>query len=192
MKRSHAAVGHDPVEIVFGPGVSGRVANLATAAGAKTDNSVLDPFLSGSLHAVLLDQRSARITVAGSLAAGGVNAHHAGPDDAVHVIAVAVRDHRQVVHHTQHWGNAAGRVGGLAPSDDGDHVAGGGGVTRRRHARRLDVVVEDDDCALIVLKRPPVTERTIEEVEVMEDGDISMVGEGTGSINAKEKNGFVK
>jgi len=51
---------------------------------------------------------------------------------------------------------------------------------------------EDDDCALIVLKRPPVTERTIEEVEVMEDGDISMVGEGTGSINAKEKNGFVK
>jgi len=51
---------------------------------------------------------------------------------------------------------------------------------------------DDDDCALIVLKRPPVTERTIEEVEVMEDGDISMVGEGTGSINAKEKNGFVK
>jgi len=51
---------------------------------------------------------------------------------------------------------------------------------------------EDDDCALIVLKRPPVTERTIEEVEVMEDGDITMCGEGTGSINAKEKNGFVK
>ena len=25
---------------------------------------------------------------------------------------------------------------------------------------------DDDDCALIVLKRPPVTERTIEEVEV--------------------------
>ena len=24
----------------------------------------------------------------------------------------------------------------------------------------------DDDCALIVLKRPPVTERTVEEVEV--------------------------
>jgi len=51
---------------------------------------------------------------------------------------------------------------------------------------------DDDDCALIVLKRPPVTERTIEEVEVMEDGDITMCGEGTGSINAKEKNGFVK
>merc|ERR1711971_377397 len=51
---------------------------------------------------------------------------------------------------------------------------------------------EEDDCALIVLKRPPVTERTIEEVEVMEDGDITMCGEGTGSINAKEKNGFVK
>jgi len=51
---------------------------------------------------------------------------------------------------------------------------------------------EEDDCSLIVLKRPPVTERTIEEVEVMEDGDITMCGEGTGSINAKEKNGFVK
>merc|ERR1719167_847812 len=144
MKRSHAAVGHYPVEIVFGPGVSGRVANLAPAAGAKTDNSVLDPFLSWSLHAVLLDQRSARITVAGTLAAGGVNAHHAGSDDAVHVVAVAVGDHRQVVHHAQHWRNAAGRVGGLAPPDDGDHVAGGGGVTRRRHARRLDVVVKGD------------------------------------------------
>jgi len=51
---------------------------------------------------------------------------------------------------------------------------------------------DDDDCALIVLKRPPVTERTVEEVEVMEDGDVTMCGEGTGSINAKEKNGMVK
>jgi len=51
---------------------------------------------------------------------------------------------------------------------------------------------DDDDCALIVLKRPPVTERTVEEVEVMEDGDITMCGEGTGSINAKEKTGFIK
>merc|ERR1719167_248116 len=144
MKRSHAAVGHDPVEIVFGPGVSGRVANLATAAGAKTDNSVLDPFLSGSLHAVLLDQRSARITVAGSLAAGGVHTDHAGPDNAVHVVAVAVGDDGQVVDHAQHRRDAAGRVGGLAPPDDGDHVAGGGGVARRRHAGRLDVVVEGD------------------------------------------------
>jgi len=50
----------------------------------------------------------------------------------------------------------------------------------------------DDECALIVLKRPPVTERTVEEVEVMEDEDITMCGEGTGSINAKEKNGYVK
>jgi hypothetical protein len=50
----------------------------------------------------------------------------------------------------------------------------------------------DDECALIVLKRPPVTERTVEEVEVMEDDDIAMCGEGTGSINAKEKDGYVK
>jgi len=51
---------------------------------------------------------------------------------------------------------------------------------------------DDDECALIVLKRPPVTERTVEEVEVMDDDDIAMCGEGTGSINAKEKNGYVK
>jgi len=50
----------------------------------------------------------------------------------------------------------------------------------------------DDECTLIVLKRPPVTERTVEEVEVMDDDDIAMCGEGTGSMNAKEKNGYVK
>merc|ERR1712012_1064517 len=55
-----------------------------------------------------------------------------------------------------------------------------------------DEEASDDECALIVLKRPPVTERTVEEVEVMEDDDITMCGEGTGSINAKEKNGYVK
>ena len=31
-----------------------------------------------------------------------------------------------------------------------------------------DEEASDDDCALIVLKRPPVTERTVEEVEVSE------------------------
>ena len=50
----------------------------------------------------------------------------------------------------------------------------------------------DDEVALIVLKCPPVTERTIEEVEVMEDDEIGVVGERTGSMNAKEKNGYVK
>merc|ERR1712012_1399601 len=55
-----------------------------------------------------------------------------------------------------------------------------------------DEEASDDECALIVLKRPPVTERTVEEVEVMEDDDIAMCGEGTGSINAKEKDGYVK
>jgi len=55
-----------------------------------------------------------------------------------------------------------------------------------------DEDASDDECALIVLKRPPVTERTIEEVEVMEDDDVAMCGEGTGAMNAKEKNGYVK
>ena len=33
---------------------------------------------------------------------------------------------------------------------------------------------DEDDCALIVLKRPPVTERTIEEVEVWTHGFIKI------------------
>jgi len=55
-----------------------------------------------------------------------------------------------------------------------------------------DEQASDDECELIVMKRPPVTERVVEEVEVMEDDDIAMCGEGTGSINAKEKEGYVK
>ncbi|XP_023321034.1 uncharacterized protein LOC111695821 [Eurytemora carolleeae] len=49
---------------------------------------------------------------------------------------------------------------------------------------------EDDDVALIVLKRPPVTERIVEEVEITED--IEITGTGTGGVNLKEKSGFVK
>ena len=30
----------------------------------------------------------------------------------------------------------------------------------------------DDECALIVLKRPPVTERTVEEVEVSKKREV--------------------
>merc|ERR1719193_785867 len=50
-----------------------------------------------------------------------------------------------------------------------------------------DEEASDDEVALIVLKRPPVTEKKIEEIEMTEDDDIGVVGEGTGSINAKEK-----
>jgi len=49
---------------------------------------------------------------------------------------------------------------------------------------------DDDDVALIVLKRPPVTERIIEEVEISED--IEITGTGSGGVNLKEKKGFVK
>jgi len=49
---------------------------------------------------------------------------------------------------------------------------------------------EDDDVALIVLKRPPVTERVVEEVEISED--IEITGTGSGGFNLKEKKGFVK
>jgi len=50
----------------------------------------------------------------------------------------------------------------------------------------------DDECALIVLKRPPVSERVVEEVEVMDDDDVAMCGEGTSAMNTKEKSGYVK
>jgi len=53
-----------------------------------------------------------------------------------------------------------------------------------------DEEVEDDDVALIVLKRPPVTERIVEEVEISED--IEITGTGSGGVNLKEKKGFVK
>jgi len=49
---------------------------------------------------------------------------------------------------------------------------------------------DEDDVALIVLKRPPVTERTVEEVEITED--IEITGTGTGGVSLKEKQGYVK
>ena len=55
-----------------------------------------------------------------------------------------------------------------------------------------DKEASDDECTLILLKRPPITERTIEEVKVMEDDDIAMCGEDNGAMNAKEKNGYAK
>merc|ERR1719193_2770685 len=50
-----------------------------------------------------------------------------------------------------------------------------------------DEEASDDEVALIVLKRPPVTEKKIEEIEMTEEDEVAMCGEGTGSINAKEK-----
>jgi len=52
-----------------------------------------------------------------------------------------------------------------------------------------DEEASDDDVALIVLKRPPVTERVVEE-EVVED--VALCGESTSAINAKVKEGYVK
>jgi len=49
---------------------------------------------------------------------------------------------------------------------------------------------DDDDVALIVLKRPPITERVIEEVEITDD--IEITGTGGGGVSLKEKTGFVK
>ena len=50
----------------------------------------------------------------------------------------------------------------------------------------------DDEVSLIVLKRPPATSRTVEEVEVVDDEDITLCGEGESSLSRKEKNGYVK
>eukprot|EP00088_Acartia_fossae_P032216 TRINITY_DN3300_c0_g1_i1.p1 TRINITY_DN3300_c0_g1~~TRINITY_DN3300_c0_g1_i1.p1 ORF type:complete len:477 (+),score=163.52 TRINITY_DN3300_c0_g1_i1:61-1491(+) len=49
---------------------------------------------------------------------------------------------------------------------------------------------QDDDVALIVLKRPPVTERVVQEVEITED--IEITGSGGTGANLKEKKGYVK
>lgn len=49
---------------------------------------------------------------------------------------------------------------------------------------------EDEDVALIVLKRPPVTERVVDEVEISDD--IEITGSSSGGFNLKEKTGFVK
>jgi len=50
----------------------------------------------------------------------------------------------------------------------------------------------DDEVSLIVLKRPPAISRTVEEVEVEDDEDITLCGEGESSLSRKEKNGYVK
>ena len=66
----------------------------------------------------------------------------------------------------------------------------------------------DDEVALIVLKRPPVTEKKIEEVEVIahsidmqssvhlqmtEEDEVAVCAEGKGWMaSAKEQQGFVK
>jgi len=49
---------------------------------------------------------------------------------------------------------------------------------------------DDDDVALIVLKRPPITERVIEEVEITED--IEITGTGATGANLTEKKGYIK
>jgi len=48
----------------------------------------------------------------------------------------------------------------------------------------------DEDVSLIVMKRPPITERVIEEVELTEDVEIT--GSAGSGANLKEKKGYVK
>jgi len=48
----------------------------------------------------------------------------------------------------------------------------------------------DEDVSLIVMKRPPITERVVEEVELTEDVEIT--GSAGSGANLKEKKGYVK
>jgi len=56
-----------------------------------------------------------------------------------------------------------------------------------------DDEASDDEVALIVLKRPPVTEKKIEEIEMTEEDEVLVCAQGEGWMaNAKEQQGYVK
>merc|ERR1719412_98256 len=137
----HPSLGLDPVEVVLGPGVSSRVADLTPSGGSEGHDSDLGPLVAGSLAAGLLDQGAAGVTVAGATTASGVNAHNAGSNDAVDGVTVGVGDHGQIPDLPQDGGDTAGAVGGLAPSGDGDQGSNGGSLASGGQARCGDVVV---------------------------------------------------
>merc|ERR1719400_1076483 len=135
-------LGADPVQIVFSPGEPGGVADLTPGGGSEGDHSDLLPLIAGALHAGLHVERTAGVSVAGSLATGGVDADNPGTDDAVDVVAVAVGDDGPVLNHPQDGGDSSGAVAGLAPAGAGHHLAHIGGVAGHGHTAGLDVVVE--------------------------------------------------
>merc|ERR1712209_316235 len=141
-------LGADPVKVVFVPGESSGVSDLTSGGGSEGDNSDLLPLLSSG--SVLVDnielhvERSARVSVAGSLSSSGVNADNSISDNAVDGVTFSVGDDWQIFDHSENGGDSSGVVAGLAPSGGGDELANIGGVSGGRLTAGLDVVIEGD------------------------------------------------
>merc|ERR1719225_1656612 len=135
-------LGADPVQVVLSPGEPGWVADLTTGGGSEGDNTDLLPLVASALHAAHHVERTTRVSVAGSLAAGSVNADDAVTDDSVDGVTVGVGDDGPVLHHPQHGGDSSGAVTGLTPASAGHSLANIGGVSGHGHTAGPDVVVE--------------------------------------------------
>merc|ERR1712209_59526 len=141
-------LGADPVKVVFVPGESSGVSDLTSGGGSEGDNSDLLPLLSSG--SVLVDnielhvERSARVSVAGSLSSSGVNADNSISDNAVDGVTFSVGDDWQIFDHSENGGDSSGVVAGLAPSGGGDELTNIGGVSGGRLTAGLDVVIEGD------------------------------------------------
>merc|ERR1712064_114290 len=85
-----------------------------------------------------------RVSVAGSLSSGGVNADNTVSDNTVDGVTLGVRDDGPVLDHPEDGGDSSGRVTGLTPSSAGHHLVDISGVSGHWHAAGPDVVVEGD------------------------------------------------
>ena len=140
--------GADPVKIVFVPGETCGVSDLASSGGSEGDNSDLLPLLSsGSVLVLDLElhvKRTTRVSVAGSLSSGGVNTDNSVSDNAVDGVTFRVGDDWQILDHSEDGRDSSGVVTGLAPSGGSDKFGNIGGVSGGWLTAGLDVVIEGD------------------------------------------------
>jgi len=148
LASNSVGLGADPVKIVFVPGETCGVSDLTSSGGSEGDNSDLLPLLSsGSVLVLDLElhvKRTTRVSVAGSLSSGGVNADNTVSDNTVDGVTLGVRDDGPVLDHPEDGGDSSGRVTGLTPSSAGHHLVDISGVSSHGHAAGPDVVVEGD------------------------------------------------
>jgi len=96
----------DPVQVAADAGEHGRESHLTSHRGSKRGGS---DQVAGV--ALLVDQRTARVTMAGGLAAGGAHADHLLRHSSTPVHPAQGVRHNGHLHVSQHGGN---RVGGIA------------------------------------------------------------------------------
>merc|ERR1719384_2727982 len=135
-------LGADPVKVVLSPGEPGGVADLATSGGSEGDNTDLLPLVASALGVEGHVEGTAGVSVACSLASGGVNADHAVTDDAVDGVTLGVGDDGPVLDHPQDGRDSTSGITGLTPASAGHGLANIGGVSSHGHTAGLDVVVE--------------------------------------------------